>query len=147
MIRKYRPEDTEAIVSIWRSASELAHSFLGEEFLKQEAVELTTQHLSNAETWVLEHDGNPVGFIALVGDEIGGLFLDPAVHGKGLGRSMVDHAVARRRSLRVEVFEKNEIGRRFYARYGFVEVERYRHEASGEMTLRLQLPDRFRDTD
>ena len=140
MIRKYRTDDTDALVAIWKSASALAHSFLDDEFVAREAVALRAEHLPNAETWVLEDAGRPVGFIALIGDEIGGLFLDPAAHGKGFGKAMVDHVVELKGPLHVEVFEKNEIGRRFYDRYGFIEVGRYRHEPSCEMTLRLELP-------
>ncbi|RLA27868.1 MAG: GNAT family N-acetyltransferase [Gammaproteobacteria bacterium] len=139
MIRKFQTKDTDAVVAIWRSANSLAHPFLGEAFVAQEAINLRTLYLPNAETWVLEDNETPVGFIALIGDEIGGLFLEPSLHGRGLGKTMVDHAVDIKGSLRVEVFEKNTIGRRFYERYGFVEVGKYRHEASGEMTLKLAL--------
>lgn len=140
MIRKFQSDDTEALVAIWRSANSIAHPFLNEAFRDQEATKLKSEHLPNAETWVLEDEGRAVGFIALVGDEIGGLFLDPSRHGQGLGKRMVDHAIRNKGPLRVEVFEKNEIGRRFYDRYGFVEVGRYLHDASGEMILRLTLP-------
>jgi putative acetyltransferase len=118
MIRKYQPEDTDALVAIWQSASALAHRFLDEAFLTQEEVNLRQKHLPNAETWVLEDGGNPAGFIALIGDEIGGLFLDPSLHGRGFGKALVDYAVEIKGPLHVEVFEKNEIGRRFYDRYG-----------------------------
>ena len=136
-IRKFRPDDTDALVAIWASASTLAHPFLTEAFIAEETANLRTQHLPNAETWVLEHTGEPAGFIALVDDEIGGLFVAPSHHGKGFGRALVDHAVAIKGPLRVEVFEKNQIGRRFYDRYGFLEVDRYLHAPSGEVTLRL----------
>ena len=142
VIRKFQPGDTERLVAIWQSASSLAHPFLSDAFMAREATNLRTQHLPNVETWVLEDDGGPLGFIALVGDEIGGLFLDPSRHGQGLGRTMVDHAFTIKGHLRVEVFEKNEIGRRFYDRYGFVEVGRYLHDASDETILRLELPSR-----
>lgn len=138
MIRKFQPSDTEALVAIWQSASSLAHPFLDEAFVAQEAVNLRTLHLPNAETWVLVEEDQPIGFVALVGDEIGGLFLEPSHHGKGLGRALVDHVVAIRNGLFVEVFEQNKIGRRFYDRYGFVEVGRYLHDASGESILRLR---------
>ena len=139
LIREYRPEDTDALVSIWQSASALAHPFLDESFVAQETENLRNLYLPNAETWVAESRDAPVGFIALIGDEIGGLFLDPAFHGKGFGKAMVDHAVARNGALRVEVFDRNTIGRRFYDRYGFVETDRYRHDGSGEMTIRMSL--------
>ena len=142
MIRAYRTEDTDAVVSVWRAATALAHPFLADAFVTQEADNLRNIYVHIAETWVLEEDGEPVGFIALIGDEIAGLFLQPSCHGRGLGRALVDHAVDLRGPLRVEVFERNAIGRRFYERYGFVEVGSYRHEGSSEMTLKLAMaPD------
>ena len=140
MIRKYKSGDADALVSIWQSATSIAHPFLTDDFIAQETKNLSELHLPNAETWVMERNETPVGFIALIDNEIGGLFLDPTFHGRGLGRAMVDHAVDLKGPLGVEVFEKNEIGRRFYERYGFVQREKYLHEASGEMTLRLVLP-------
>ncbi len=86
MIRKYQSEDTDAVVSIWQSAISLAHPFLDDDFVAQEAINLRTLYLPNAETWVVEDNETPVGFIALIGNEIGGLFLDPSFHGQGLGR-------------------------------------------------------------
>jgi len=140
MIREYRSEDTDAVVAVWQAATALAHPFLKEDFVAQEAENLRNIYVQIAETWVMEEDGAVVGFIALIGDEIAGLFLEPAFHGKGLGRAMVDHTVGLKGPLRVEVFERNAIGRRFYERYGFVEAGSYRHEGSTEMTLRLAMP-------
>lgn len=137
MIRKFKSEDTEAVISVWQTASDLAHPFLTDAFMAQGAEDIRNIYLPVAETWVLEEDDKLVGFIALIGDEIGGLFLDPSRHGKGFGRAMVDHAVGLKGPLQVEVFQKNAIGRRFYERYGFVEVDTYRHEASGEMTHKM----------
>jgi putative acetyltransferase len=140
MIRKYRAEDTDALVLIWQKANALAHSFLADDFVEQVGQDMRNIYLPNAETWVLEENETPLGFIALVGDEIGGLFLEPSFHGRGFGRALVDHAAALRSPLRVEVFEKNAIGRHFYDRYGFIETERYAHEASGEVTIKMAMP-------
>lgn len=137
MIRIYEDKDIEAVVSIWRTASELAHPFLTKPFLDAEAESLRTIYIKVAETWVLEIGGKVVGFIALIGNEIGGLFLDPSFHGQGFGRAMVDMAVAGKGALDVDVFEKNAIGRRFYDAYGFRRIDEYVHEASGEVTLRM----------
>lgn len=140
MIRKYQTEDTEALVLIWQKANALAHSFLAEDFVAQVAQDMRNIYLPNAETWVLEENEIPVGFIALVGTEIGGLFLEPSFHGRGFGKALTDHAVTIHGPLCVEVFEKNAIGRRFYDRYGFVEAERYTHEDSGEVTIKMAMP-------
>jgi len=94
-------------------------------------------YLTFAETWVMEADNAVVGFIALIENEIGGLFLDPGFHGQGLGRALVDKAVAEKGPLKVEVFKENRVGRRFYDAYGFREIEEFIHEATGQATLRM----------
>ena len=81
-----------------------------------------------------------VGFVSLMGNEIGALFVAPAFHGQGIGRALVDHARELRGEMEVEVFQANAIGRSFYDRYGFEFCEEKRHEATGQTLLRLRLP-------
>lgn len=137
MIRKYIDTDMDAVVSSWRVASELAHPFLAKAFLDQEADNVRNVYMPFAETWVSEMNGCVVGFIALIEDEIGGLFVDPKYHGQGLGKALVDKAVSEKGSLKVEVFKKNEIGRGFYGAYGFKGDDESFHEASGQVTIRM----------
>lgn len=137
MIRRYRAEDTDALEIAWRNATKIAHPFLKETFVEQEAEMLRKVYLPKAETWVVEDEGAPVGFVAIIGEEIGGLFLDPASHGKGLGKALVDHAIALKGPMWLEVFEKNSTGRCFYDRYGFVETSRSVHDATGEVLLKV----------
>ncbi len=137
-IRKYETKDTDALILIWQSANALAHPFLDEGFVSQVAIDMRNLYLPNAETWVLDIDEQPVGFIALLGSEIGGLFLDPAQHGKGYGKALTDYAAKLKGQLSVEVFEKNNIGRGFYDRYGFVEVSKHLHEQSNQIVLKME---------
>lgn len=142
MIRKYKKTDADAIVSAWRRASELAHAFLPKEFLDQEADNVRNVYPVYAEIWVIEIENRVVGFIALVDDEIGGLFLDPEYHGRGYGKALVDQAVAEKGAVRVEVFKRNTIGRNFYKSYGFVGEEVSFHEASGQQVMQLSFARR-----
>jgi len=137
MIRKYKDVDADAIVSTWRAASEVAHPFLTREFLDREADAVRNIYLAFADTWVTEVDGETVGFVSLVDDEVGGMFLDPRYHGQGYGKAMMDHAIAHKGALRVEVFKRNKIGRAFYDRYGFRGSEEYIHEPTGEVVIRM----------
>lgn len=136
MIRKHRSDDTDAVVDVWRSASALAHPFLPQEFIEQEADNVRNVYMKYAETWVTEIDGVVIGFIAMIDNEIGGLFLDPEYHRRGFGRAMVDKAVLMKGSLTVEVFTQNIGGRKFYSAYGFRGSEEYLHEPSGQMILK-----------
>jgi putative acetyltransferase len=146
MIRKYKDEDIDELILSWRKATELAHPFLTPGFLEKEAYNVQNVYPVLAEIWVTEIDGAVVGFIALVENDIGGLFLDPRYHGRGLGRAMVDKAVAEKGDLSVEVFAANKVGRHFYDAYGFRETEQFVHEGSGQNTCRLVFqPLRFKD--
>ncbi len=137
MIRKFKKEDTDAVVATWRSASALAHPFLSQAFIDREAENVRNVYLTLAETWVTEVDGEVVGFIALIEDVVGGLFLDPAYHGQGYGKAMLDKAVAERGALQVEVFKENTTGRSFYTAYGFRGTEEFTHELTEQPTLRM----------
>lgn len=139
-IRGYRPNDIEPVMRVWRDANALAHPFLAEAYVTKVEDEVRNLCVPNAETYVLIEQGEVVGFIALLGNEIGGLFVDPSRHGSGYGRALVDHAVAIKGPLQVEVFRDNEIGRRFYERYGFVLVSESPHEPSGHIICRQALP-------
>jgi putative acetyltransferase len=139
MIRQYRTEDLEDVLTVWWAASAVAHPFLSDEFQAAERHDIAHKYLPAAETWVWEADGRVVGFIALLGNEVGAIFVDPALHGTGIGRALMDHARALRGALEVEVFEANTIGRTFYAKYGFVLKQRLVHDETGLDVLRLEL--------
>jgi putative acetyltransferase len=84
-------------------------------------------------------DGRVVGFISLLGNEIGAIFVDPGFHRSGIGHALVRHAQALRGELEVEVFERNLLGRAFYAKLGFEPVHQKVHEPTGFEIIRLRL--------
>jgi putative acetyltransferase len=139
VIRPYRPADRGALLDVWDAASRRAHPFLSESFLEQERREIRDRHLPRVETWVWESEGRVVGFLSLIGHEVGALFVDPGCQRSGIGSALVDHARALRGTLEVEVFEENVVGRAFYAKYGFLPLHRTVHEATGRPMLRLRL--------
>lgn len=140
MIRKYTVNDTDALIDIWDNAESAAHPFLPKAVRDKVREYMRNIYLPNAETWVLEIDEAPVGFIAMIGTEIGGLFLNTSQHGKGMGRQMVDHVVAIKGPLTVEVFKENAIALPFYERYGFAVTGEGIFEASGHATFKMAMP-------
>lgn len=139
VIRKYRPDDCEGLLTVWARASAVAHPFLSEEFLEQERFNIPNVYLPVTETWVSEADGRVVGFISLLGDEVGALFVDPAFHRSGIGRALLERARSLRGDLEVEVFERNGLGRAFYAKVGFEAMHGKIHDQTGFKVLRLRL--------
>ncbi|QDU07704.1 GNAT family N-acetyltransferase [Gimesia aquarii] len=138
IIREYRAEDLNDLLSAWESASRLAHPFLTDEFLEQERDNIPNLYLPNAETWVIEQGGQVIGFIALLGNEVGAIFVQPEFHGTGAGKALMDKAQELRGDLEVEVFKENTIGQEFYARYGFQPLKESVHEPTGNQIIRLK---------
>lgn len=139
MIRPYHERDVEDLLDVWYRASLVGHPFLPDDFLQRERVEVADRWLPIAETLVHEMAGRVVGFISLIGNEVGAIFVDPDLHGRGIGRALMDEARGRRPYLELGVFEANHSGRRFYEAYGFHLVERRIEERTGEPELRLRL--------
>lgn len=137
-IRQYNTSDLEAVLSSWEAATRLAHPFMTDDFLAQERKNVGEIYMPNTDTWVAELDGNVVGFVALMGNEIGAIFLQPNYHGKGIGKALMDKANELHSSLEVEVFKANAIGRKFYSKYGFELLEEKHHESTGQPLLRLR---------
>ena len=114
-------------------------TFLDESFFDAELVAIEKTWMAVAETWVYEDEERVVGFIALIGDEVGAIFVYPEMQGHGVGRALMDHARGLRDKLELNVFKQNEKGRRFYDRYGFRFVSEHVNEQTGRPELRLEL--------
>jgi len=138
-IRPYAEEDLAELLDVWYRASLIAHPFLTPEFFEAERREIAETWMPLAETIVYEADGCVVGFLALIGNEVGAIFVDPDSQGRGIGRELMNAARASRQFLELDVFEANSIGRHFYDAYGFELVDRHLNEATGQPELRLRL--------
>ena len=136
-IRHYVDSDLEELLSAWESASRLAHPFLTESFMEKVKHDIPNVYIPNADTWVLVENQRVVGFIALIGNEVGAIFVDPNHHDKGYGKALMDKAQSLHDELELDVFKENSIGRQFYDRYGFILQSERLDEDSGQQVLRL----------
>ena len=137
-IRQYMDSDLDAVLDSWEVATRMAHEFITDEFIAQERKNVADIYIPNTDTWVAEVDGKVQGFIALMGNEVGAIFLQPHCHGRGVGKALMDKAQKLHGDLEVEVFKENVIGRKFYIRYGFEHLEDKLHEPTGQQLLRLK---------
>lgn len=138
MIRKYNEIEIPALMNIWEQASTLAHPFLDTDFTQMVKKAMTEMYLPASDTWVYAESNEIIGFISMIGNEIGGLFVNPEYHSKGIGTSLVNHMKQFHKELEVEVFEKNKIGKPFYLKLGFKTIKEYIHEESKQKVLRMK---------
>ncbi len=138
MIRKHVENDLDQIMKVWYESSTWAHPFLNSEFVEKVKSDMRSMYIPNSETWVYESDAKVVGFISMIGEEIGGLFVLQEYHSKGIETQLVNFVREFHDKLEVEVFKRNKIGRSFYNKYGFTPYKEFMHEPSGEVVLRLR---------
>ncbi|MEP2025208.1 MAG: N-acetyltransferase [Reichenbachiella sp.] len=138
MIRAYKTTDTDSIVNVWFQSSSLAHPFLESDFMEHEKKKVREIYLPNTVTWVVSSGDELEGFISMIGNEVGAIFVHPDKHGQGLGKQLMDHVSESHPELEVEVFKENKIGRAFYDRYGFEPIAESVHEPTNQKLIRMK---------
>lgn len=92
--------------------------------------------LPRQQVTVAEVDKAIVGFIAVSGDWVEQLYLDPDWTGRGIGSRLLTQATAALPVVKLHCFQSNTGARRFYERHGF------RAESFGDGTTNEEgLPD------
>lgn len=123
LIRPYRSDDFEAVTMLWRRARVQAfpefqrakgHTFEEDQAYFQDVI------LINNDVWVAEVDGVAAAFMAIAGDFVDQLYVDPVYQRSGIGTSLLEHARALSpEHLWLYTLQINTNGRAFYERNGF----------------------------
>jgi len=137
MIRKYIASDLEDLITTWRQAFTIAHPFLEIQFVDKVQQDIRDIYMAKAQTWVYIDQKNLVGFISMLDNEVGAIFIEPSFHGKGIGTQLINFVARLHPELEVEVFKDNLIGTAFYKKYGFVLLKEYMHEPTNQVVQRL----------
>ena len=118
-IRNSRPSDGQRLVSIWRSAVAATHDFVDPVDL--EAIDREVRaFLPECPVWLAVDDADQgIGFMGLTGSRIESLFIDARYRGIGVGRRLVEFALASNKVLTTEVNEQNDQAVGFYCHLGF----------------------------
>lgn len=123
-IRDAEAHDAAALLRIWRTAVEATHAFLTADDVDWYGGIVADALPRVPGLRVAVRDDRPVGFIAADDGVIHMLFVEPALHGRGIGTALLDDAALRHDELLVDVNEGNPSGRRFYESRGFTTVGR-----------------------
>ena len=144
-IRSRQSGEIPVLVEIWLRSVRATHGFLSEQDIAALEPLVREQVLPKLEVWVLETDA-PIGFMALKGNSVEGLFIDPAHIGAGGGRLLLEHARRLKGPLLVDVNEQNPAALRFYLANGFEVIGRSETDSGGRPFPLLHLREAGRSS-
>jgi N-acetylglutamate synthase-like GNAT family acetyltransferase len=123
-IRPAEPLEHEALEELQQRASLALPEYREQLEAHPDAIHLPAEQVALGQVHVAEENGEILGFAALVMDErsaeLDGLFVEPELWGRGIGRALVDHSahLARRKGLTLSVIA-GPSARGFYEKCGF----------------------------
>lgn len=132
-IRPFTLQDRDELTALWLRSVTATHTFLSEDDIAFYHP-LVRDGLSEMETWVLENDGETLGFMAMDANKVEALFMDPARFGTGGGKRLLIFArekTPRDTPLLVDVNEDNPGALGFYLHLGFRQTGRSPLDGSG----------------
>ena len=119
------PIHFERLVAIWESSVRATHHFLQESDIAALRPLLLNAYLPNLKVVVAEDNTGVIhGFLGVDENRIEMLFVDDASRGKGIGKLLLQYAIAEFGVNEVDVNEQNPLGVEFYRHMGFEQVGR-----------------------
>ena len=131
-VRPGTPADVPRALAIWRAAVDATHGFLTPADRAEIDGMVANDFLPNAPLWVAEDDAGAVqGFLVMDGDMIDALFVDPAVHGRGIGTCLLAKALELAPGATVDASEQADNALPFYLARRFVVTGRSETDPQG----------------
>lgn len=130
MIRRYESTDESAVAALWHRAGVAEYTYLPtwQTFSAQKAHRVFRDLIAaRCEIWVQSSSGargeTLSGYLALDGDYLDRLYVDPGHQGAGIGSALLAQAMRLRPTgLRLHTHQANHRARGFYEKRGFVIV-------------------------
>lgn len=131
-IRSALPEDHAVLLDIWLHSVRASHRFLTEKDIQALLPIVRDMALPALELYVLcDEHAQPVGFSGLDGAKLEALFLHPSQFRQGGGTQLLQHALAIKGPLTVDVNEQNPDAVQFYLARGFTITGRSPTDSDG----------------
>jgi len=131
-IEAAHPAQFERLVAVWESSVRATHHFLLESDIAALRPQLLNAYLPNLKVVVArDEDGVIHGFLGVDENRIEMLFVDDASRGEGVGKMLLQYAIAEFSVNEVDVNEQNPQGVAFYRHMGFEQVGRSERDGQG----------------
>ncbi|HIC8899932.1 TPA: GNAT family N-acetyltransferase [Enterobacter hormaechei subsp. xiangfangensis] len=131
-IEAAHPSQFERLVAVWESSVRATHRFLQESDIAALRPLLLNAYLPNLRVVIARDDVGIIhGFLGVDKNRIEMLFVDDASRGRGIGKMLLQYAIAEFGVNEVDVNEQNSQGVAFYRHMGFEQVGRSALDGQG----------------
>ncbi|WP_319542269.1 GNAT family N-acetyltransferase [uncultured Pseudodesulfovibrio sp.] len=117
--------DYHDLVEVWEASVRATHGFLSEEDIQFFKPLILNDYFSAVELYYIKDSRGTIhGFVGVAEQKVEMLFLDPRSRGTGLGKFLLNFAIAELGANTVDVNEQNPSAVGFYEHMGFKVVGR-----------------------
>lgn len=139
MIRPLKITDLDMVMQIWLDGNLQAHHFIASEYWQQN-YDFVKQMLPQSKVYVYEDEkSNQIkGFIGLQDEFIAGVFVQRDARAQGIGKQLLNYAKSLNHSLRLSVYQKNELAYKFYKQNEFEVIREQLDDVTNEKEFLMQ---------
>lgn len=136
MIRNFREEDIDQVMSIWLLSNLDAHAFVSENYWISNK-EMVRELLLQAELYVFEKNNQIIAFAGLQNDYLAGIFVAKKERSQGTGKQLLDFLKTKHQHLSLSVYVENKNAVTFYQKNGFTIESKDVEEATKQLEYQM----------
>ncbi|MFV0441011.1 MAG: GNAT family N-acetyltransferase [Lachnospirales bacterium] len=118
MIREFKLDDLEQVMSIWLETNLKSHNFIAKSYWKNN-YDMVKLLLPKANVYVYDVDGNIQGFVGVEKGYIAGIFVLEQFRSMGIGYKLLGTIKDEYEELTLKVYDKNTRAINFYLKENF----------------------------
>lgn len=124
IVRRARPDESDAVAAVFRASKEAALPYLPDlHSAADDRMYLRDNVFTSCEVWVAVDGDAIVGFCAFREGWVDQLYVGPAHQGRGIGSALLQQAKDRQKRVQLWTFQRNRRALAFYVAHGFRVVE------------------------
>lgn len=132
MLLKASEVDFPILIGLWERSVRATHDFLSEQEIKNLKPLILNEYFHQVLLHKYIKNARIVGFIGTSHDNIEMLFIDPECRGEGIGKVLIEFALAELGIEKVDVNEQNAQAVGFYEKLGFKLIGRSELDGQGQ---------------
>ncbi len=119
-------------LALWEASVSATHHFLPEGWIEEHRLKVLNEYFPMVQMYGLFNEDNELmGFSGVLNQNLEMLFVHPKQLGKGIGSTLVKHAIQKLEVNKVDVNEQNSEALTFYLNQGFQIQSRSEFDAQG----------------